>query len=588
MSIQRIGLGLLLLGLVLTPLLGGDFHVTLMSFIGLSSLVVLGLVLLTGIGGLTSFGQAAFVGLGAYATAYLSTTYGASPWWGLLAGLVLTLGVAYVLAKLTLGLAGHYLPLGTMAWGLSLYFVFGNLEVLGSHTGIGGIAPLSIMGFELSDKRHFYAVIWFAMLMALWGLSNLLDTRVGRAIRSLKGGSLMAEAMGVDTQHYKLMIFLIAAALASVSGWLYAHMQRFVSPAPFGLNLGIEYLFMAVIGGAGYLWGALAGATVFTLLKQLMQDLSPRLLGSTGNFEMVVFGLLMILILQRARGGLWPLVGQLFPARKPTSTLYPLQPRPERRSEQVRGTILLNAERVTKRFGGLVANHQIDLNVKAGEIVALIGPNGAGKSTFFNCISGVAHATEGMVQFIGQDVTRRSSREIAQMGMSRTFQHVRMLHGMSVLENVAIGGHQRGRKGLWASVFHAERQEERSLMAEAAAQIERVGLSAQTHEPAGNLALGQQRIMEIARALCTDPSLLLLDEPAAGLRHLEKQTLAQLLRTLRDDGIGILLVEHDMDFVMGLADRVVVMDFGQKIAEGRPDEVQIHPRVREAYLGAAV
>ena len=585
MKLQRYGFlifALVMLALPLLPL--PDFWFTQLNYIGLYALVSLGLVLLTGVAGLTSFGQAAFVGVGAYTAAFLAIKVGVSPWLTLLVGVALSILVALVLGAITLRMSGHYLPLATIAWGLTIYYTISNMEFLGKYDGLLGVPPITLFGTSLGSGRGIYGLIWLFALAGALAVTHLLDSRPGRAIRSLKNGTTMAEAMGISTFRYKVIAFVVAAVLAAVSGWLFAHFQRTVNPSPFGLNKGIEYLFMAVLGGVGHVWGAFLGAGVLKLVEDQLQTLLPKLIGTSGNFEVIVFGLVLIAVLKYAPDGLWTFVGRWLPAPQRQRDWAGAAKLPAR-DKPATGELLLEVDAVRKAFGGLVAVNDVSFNIRAGDIVGLIGPNGAGKSTTFNLITGVLSLTRGAVRFRGQSIAGLPSRLIARRGISRTFQHVKMIPEMTVLENVALGGYLRTQSGTLKAILRLDRAEERSLFAEAEAQLQRIGMAGQMHALAGNLALGPQRLMEIARALCTDPSLLLLDEPAAGLRHKEKQALADVLRQLKREGLSILLVEHDMDFVMGLTDRIVVMEFGTRLIEGTPQEVQDSPVVRAAYLG---
>src|ERR1041384_5929261 len=374
------------------------FWIVLLDNIGLASLVAMGLVLLTGVGGLTSFGQAAFCGFGAYTTAVLTTAYGVSPWLTLPASLVVSGLAAVVLGLVTVRLSGHFLALGTIAWGLGLFYLFSKLEFVGRNDGISAIPPLSIGSLRMIDPGTIYFAIWIAVIVSALLTMTLLDSRTGRAIRALRRGHIAAEAFGVQTPRAKLLVFIYAAVLAGLSGWLYAHFQRAVTPTPFGAQAGIEYLFIAVVGGAGYVWGAVLGAGIVVILKEILQSYLPYIFGGKAQLETIVFGILLVLLLQLAPTGVWPLLMSWLPfksGRKHPDTALTL---PARMRSPTEPSVLLHIEKARKQFGGVIAVHEVSFDVQAREIVALIGPNGAGKSTTFNLITGVLTTTGGTIR----------------------------------------------------------------------------------------------------------------------------------------------------------------------------------------------
>jgi branched-chain amino acid transport system permease protein len=575
------------LALAAAPFLLSPFSITLLNYIGIYSLVAVGLVLLTGIVGIISFGQAAFIGIAAYATAWVSAINGQSPWLGLLLAVVLTCAIAAVLGLMTLRLQGHFLSLSTIAWGLAIGFLFGNIEGLGGFNGLSNIPPISVGSYALSEGWQIYYLIWAIVIVVLLLLHNLLNSRIGRAMRAMRGGKTLVESLGVSAYWVNLTAFVIAAFLAALSGWLYAHLSRFISPTPFEPLAGIEYLMMAMIGGSTSLLGGIVGAAVIILLKNAVQDYLPLIAkGASGQLEIVVFASIFILFLQRARQGIVPFLSRFMPKMQP----QPPEPAPPLplRSQPAPGEVLLQVDGAERRFGGLVAVNKVSFEVRAGEILGLIGPNGAGKSTMFNLLTGALPCNSGKIVFAGRNIERLSQAKIARAGIARTFQHVKLRPRMTLLDNVLLGTYPRTKAGLFSGALRLERQEEASARAEAMRQLERIGLGDHPFELAGNLPLGNQRLLEIARALAADPLLLVLDEPAAGLRRNEKQKLAELLANLRREHVTILLVEHDMEFVMNLVDRIVVMDFGIKLCEGDPAAIRNDARVQEAYLGSTV
>src|SRR3982074_1187414 len=367
---QRLPVIIFALRMAAIPFIPGvpPFWIVLLDNIGLAALVAMGLVLLTGVGGLTSLGQAAFCGFGAYTTAVLTPASGMSPGLTLPLALLVSGIAAVLLGIITVRLSGHYLPLGTIAWGIALFYLFSKLAFLGRNDGISAIPPLAIGPLKMLDPGTIYFVIWIAVIVCAVLTMNLLDSRTGRAIRALRRGHIAAEAFGVQTPRAKLLVFIYAAVLAGLSGWLYAHFQRAANPTPFGAQAGIEYLFIAVVGGAGYVWGGVLGAAIVVILKEILQSYLPYVFGGQGQLETIVFGILLVLLLQLAPTGVWPWLMARLPLklnrkRPDTSLVLPARPKPP-----TSVNVLLQIDNARKQFGGVVAVNDVSFDVQAREI----------------------------------------------------------------------------------------------------------------------------------------------------------------------------------------------------------------------------
>jgi len=438
-----------------------------------------------------------------------------------------------------------------------------------------------------------------SLILFTWGAIHLKDSRVGRAFMAIRENEMAAGTSGVDTTTYKVMAFSLSAGYAGFGGWLFAHSgSHYISPDTFSLEHSVMMLVMAVLGGNGSAIGSIVGAILLTLLPEVLRFLkdSYMMVYAAGIVFIMIFmpsgiaGLVKNLPVSARLRGWWRdgSTAALLSAAAVSTLKNPAETEPDPSSMCIESDqVLLTVKGLAKYFGGLRAVDGVDMEIRRGKIHALIGPNGSGKTTILNMLSGLYVPTAGEILLEGKAVSGRKSHYITVQGMARTYQNIRLFRELSVLENVLIGRHGQTRSGLLSSFFQlpAQKAEEAGMRQKALEMLAFVGLRGKEFATANSLPYGQQRMLELARALASDPKLLLLDEPAAGLNAAETEVLVELLFQICDRGITILLVEHDMSLVMNVSDHITVLNFGKKIAEGSAEEVEHNQEVIDAYLG---
>jgi branched-chain amino acid transport system permease protein len=592
-------LGLLLAGfavLLFPVLIPNPYYLNVANIIGLNTIIVVGLNLLIGYAGQISLGHAAFYGLGAYFSGVLTVTYNVSPWLAMIIALVVTGLLALLIGIPTLKLQGHYLVMATLGFNLIVNIIIIQWDrVTGGPSGFPGIPNLSIAGWPLDTDRRMYYLIWaFALASIIFSL-NLVRSRVGRGFRAVHGSEIAASSLGVRTDRYKVKVFVLSALYASLAGSLYAHYLTFISPKTFDIFFSVELVTMVIVGGMGNVWGALFGAIFLTSL--------PNVLHFFDEYKDIFYGLILVIILIFLPEGVVVAVRNRLIAgrRKPEDTSY-LEvrhetddeprvsfPRVSKAATQANCEPVLSVKDVSINFGGITALADVSFDLPRGKVTALIGPNGAGKTTMINVISGNHVQNRGEVSFAGANVTGRRPYSMAEMGLARTFQNNQVFENMSVLENVMVGLHSRTWNEFLFSLFHLPgfKEEEQEIEWRSWEVLRFFDLETKAHRLASSLSFGEQKRIEMARALVSRPILLLLDEPVAGLNMTETARMAELIKDIRSQGISVLLVEHDMNLVMGISDKIVVLNYGRKIAEGHPQDIQNNGQVVAAYLGRA-